>query len=83
MGPTGSTAVLTVRGADGSPRVFRIPRIPLGTPSAGRGSPWRLLEGNVGYVDLRRLEPGELDSMFEAMGKTKAVILALRGYLGA
>jgi C-terminal processing protease CtpA/Prc len=39
-----------------------------------------LLEGNVGYVDLRRLEPGELDSMFEAMGKTKAVILDLRGY---
>jgi C-terminal processing protease CtpA/Prc len=42
--------------------------------------PFRLLEGNVGYADLTRLEKTEVDAMFERLGSTRALILDMRGY---
>lgn len=40
----------------------------------------RLLEGNIGYADLDRLSPEQVDTMFEMFKNTKAIIFDMRGY---
>jgi C-terminal processing protease CtpA/Prc len=40
----------------------------------------RLLPGNIGYVDLDRLTFPMVDSMFERLRQTKAIIFDMRGY---
>jgi C-terminal processing protease CtpA/Prc len=78
-GAPGSEAVLEVKGADGALRTARVARTtapykPPDTP------PYEVLEGNIGYVDLTRLMPSQVDAMFEALMKTKAIIFNMRGY---
>jgi C-terminal processing protease CtpA/Prc len=41
---------------------------------------FRMLEGNVGYVDLTRLGVGQVDAMFDQLGATRALVLDMRGY---
>jgi C-terminal processing protease CtpA/Prc len=41
---------------------------------------YSILPGNVGYVDLDRLEPDEVDGMFAALWSTKAIVFDDRGY---
>jgi C-terminal processing protease CtpA/Prc len=40
----------------------------------------RILPGNLGYVDLTRLETSGVDAMFEQVAKTRGLILDMRGY---
>ncbi len=41
---------------------------------------YRALSAEIGYADLTRLEPSEVDPMFEALKGTKNLILDMRGY---
>ena len=40
----------------------------------------RVLAGNIGYIDLRVLQPHEVDSVFEQVKGTAAIIFDMRGY---
>jgi C-terminal processing protease CtpA/Prc len=40
----------------------------------------RILDGNIGYVDLDRLNVPEVDAMFEKLKDTRAIIFDMRGY---
>jgi C-terminal processing protease CtpA/Prc len=46
----------------------------------GAGEPWRVVEPGVGYVDMKRLETGQVDAMFAALRDTKALVFDMRGY---
>jgi C-terminal processing protease CtpA/Prc len=39
-----------------------------------------VLEGNIGYLDLDRAEPADLDEMFRTVANTSGLILDMRGY---
>lgn len=45
-----------------------------------RGEIIRILPAGFGYVDLTRLQVGDVDRMFEILKKTPAVIFDMRGY---
>jgi len=47
---------------------------------AHQGPHFQVLPGNLGYADLTRLTGAEVDAMFEALGKTSAIIFDMRGY---
>ncbi|MBV8858768.1 MAG: hypothetical protein JOZ02_17695 [Acidobacteria bacterium] len=80
-------ARLRVRGADGTERDVELPR------SIGRADQAKLftvmqrstpvvqvLPSGYGYVDLARLQAGEVDKMFETIKDTPAVVFDMRGY---
>ena len=87
-GQKDSPIVLGVRGADGLPRVATLTR------SIGADDPrllafdrrssvtpvFGLLKDKVGYVDLARLMPAQVDAMFEAIKDAPATIFDMRGY---
>ncbi|HYG62426.1 MAG TPA: S41 family peptidase, partial [Thermoanaerobaculia bacterium] len=81
-GPDGSTATLSLQGLDGTTREVKLKRdrrtyyyVP---PPAG--DTVRILPGNLGYADLTRLTPPEVDGMFERLRDTRAIIFDMRGY---
>lgn len=74
-----SVADLGVRGSNGKLRSVKIARVLY--PHFARGGPvWRVLEHDIGYIDLTRLEPGQVDAALEATKNTKALIFDMRGY---
>jgi C-terminal processing protease CtpA/Prc len=79
-GPAGTTAQLGIRGKDGATRVVAVPRITKFDFPEPKDAPYRVLDGNIGYVDLRRLTNAQVDAMFDALMQTKALILDMRGY---
>lgn len=79
-GEAGSTAQLGIRGKDGVVRTVAIPRITKFDFPQPKDLPYRVLDGNIGYVDLRRLTNAQVDAMFDALMKTKAIVLDMRGY---
>ena len=47
----------------------------------GRSGPmFKVLRGNIGYADLGRLPASQVDSMFEQLKDTRAIIFDMRGY---
>ena len=78
-GPKDSAAEIELRGADGAVRKVSVPRVMFKPPDKS-GAPWRTLEDGIGYVDLMKLMPGQVDEMFTALDKTKAIVFDLRGY---
>jgi len=82
-GPAKSVAQLGVRGADGKTHTVAVPRVGFYKPPESKEAPYRVLDGNIGYVDLRTLEPPQVDAMFDALMKTKATIFDMRGYPNA
>ncbi len=81
-GAVGSTATLRVRGADGE-REVRLARSPgaLANMRWTRAGPtWKILSGNIGYVDLEKLTVPQVDSMFDALRDTRAIIFDNRSY---
>lgn len=69
---------LTLRGRDGRVRTVSLQRVPwIWAPS---GEVIRLLPGNLGYIDLTRLTPVEIDAAFEKLADTRALIFDMRGY---
>jgi C-terminal processing protease CtpA/Prc len=80
LGPPGAPARITVAGADGKQRDVEAARSETFTPPPRPAEIVKILDGNIGYVDLRWLEIGELDDMFTKLASTKAIIFDLRGY---
>ncbi len=79
-GDVGSTMKLTVQGADGKVRGVEVPRTKNWSPAERTGAVYRLLDDGIGYVDLDRLENGDVDAMFNAFEKTHAIVFDMRGY---
>lgn len=82
-----TVARLRVRGADGAERDAELPRS-MGRADQGRLSAatqrrtpvFHVMPGGYGYVDLARLQPGEVDKMFETIKDAPAVVFDMRGY---
>ena len=66
-------------GADNQAKNLRVPCVPWFPPPTRSGPKVRVL-GNVGYVDLERLEKGEVDAMFDTLAGTRGIIFDMRGY---
>ncbi len=80
-GAKDSTARLEVIGGDGKARHVDVPRATdFWRPAQPEGSPWKRLRPRVGYADLTRLQPDQVDSMLEELRDTDALVLDLRGY---
>lgn len=85
-GQKDTDVALLVRGRDGKSRRATIPRSlsvedPRFAAALRRTTPVvRILPEGFGYVDLARLQLGEVDKMFETINKTSATIFDLRGY---
>lgn len=82
-GGNNSVAALTVVGADGREREIKTPRRMEFYQSmrwTRPGPTWKVLPGNIGYVDLERLTVPQVDSMFDALKNTKAIIFDNRSY---
>jgi C-terminal processing protease CtpA/Prc len=78
-GLKGSTAALTVRGREETPKEVKLPRGAWSRP-ARPGEAVRILPGNLGYVDLIRLTVPEVDGMFEKLKATRGIVFDMRGY---
>jgi C-terminal processing protease CtpA/Prc len=83
-GAEGSACKLTLRGADGKEKEVELPRraafykaLP---PPPAKREVFEILPGNLGYVDLTRLERDQIDAMLERLKGTKAIIFDMRGY---
>lgn len=80
-GPPGSSVLLELRDWLG-----QIKHALLARSSRYVHGPWRrgpvigILPGQIGYVDLNRLSPDEVEHMFERLRHTRAIIFDLRGY---
>ncbi len=82
-GPEGSIAALTIEGQDGDTKQVTLKRstsYSAALRTQRTGDIVKLLAGNIGYVDLDRLAPGQVDSMFEKFRDTKAIVFDMRGY---
>ena len=84
-GNEGSIARLTVRDSANAVRTVNVPRmlaLAQQMPAKDRAgtSLFRILPGNIGYVDLDRLPQASVDSMFNALRDTRAIIFDMRGY---
>jgi len=86
FGPKDSVLKLRVRGSDNQVREVSMPRStaimdPKLTEALKRSTPvMQVLPGGFSYVDLARLQGGEVDKMFEMIKNTPAVIFDMRGY---
>ena len=81
-GPESSTAVLTIAGADGQAREVSLKRSNnylQALRSQRTGDVVKTLPNNIGYADLDRLQPGEVDGMFDKLRNTEAMIFDMRG----
>lgn len=85
-GQKDSPAKLSVKGIDGQVRQVEVMRTLLGSDrklfAAGqRATPVvQVLPSGYGYVDLARLQVGEVDKMFDTIKNAPAVIFDMRGY---
>ncbi|HWS89868.1 MAG TPA: S41 family peptidase [Pyrinomonadaceae bacterium] len=86
-GQKDTSARLRVRGTDGQTREVELPRSFGNADRAKlfavmqRQTPVvQVLPGGYGYADLARLQPGEVEKMFETVKGTPALIFDMRGY---
>lgn len=77
-GPADSRPTFTFRKADGSTYTATLTRGSYVPPTPA--TPWRVLEGNIGYVDLEYLEVAQVSAMLAAMRGTRGLILDIRNY---
>lgn len=86
LGPKDSVVKLRVQGIRGEARDVELPRSesitdPKWARMMERSSPViQVLPSGYGYVDLDRLQVGEVDKMFDTIKETPAVIFDMRGY---
>ena len=82
-GPESSTAVLTIVGADGHAREVSLKRSTgylMELNSQRTGDVVKTLPKNIGYADLDRLKPAEVNAMFDKFRDTQTIIFDMRGY---
>ncbi len=78
LSPQPSEASLTMRRPDGSVYEAVVHRGSYETVAPLK--PWRILPGNIGYVDLRWLDVSQVDSMIRDIMGTRGLIIDLRTY---
>ncbi|AKQ65874.1 Peptidase, S41 family [Myxococcus hansupus] len=78
-GAEGTTSTLTVRGAQG-PKDVKLTHQSGWTPPATTQAPYRILEGNIGFVDFRLLEAWQVPEVFEKLKGTRGIVFDLRNY---
>lgn len=77
----GASVQLRLAGADGGQRSVSLPPAPLENALPLRHAvPAVSVADGVAYVDLDRLQPGEVDAMFATIEGSRALILDMRGY---
>ncbi len=74
-GPPGSVATLTVRD-----REVKLERSESLRRRLRPGDAVQILPGNIGYADLERVAPADVDAMFKKLRDTRAIIFDMRGY---
>jgi len=79
-GDDGSTLRLTVQDASGAARDVQVTRTTDWQWSDRTGPVYRLIDDEIGYADLDRLENSDVDAMFAAFEKTRAIVFDMRGY---
>ena len=83
-GKDGTVAKIKVRSLDGSVRdvtLTRSKKYPITRPKTLHdGDVIQLLPQGIGYADLGRLMPSQVDDLFKKVKETKALILDMRGY---
>jgi len=80
-GGKGTMARLELIGENGTARRVDVPRdASFWRPAQPEGLPWKRLRPHIGYADLMRLQPEQVDSMLEELRDTDALVLDLRGY---
>jgi C-terminal processing protease CtpA/Prc len=79
-GPLGSTVSLRLRSAGGVERTVTMMRSEAFELTGRSGPLFEVLRGNIGYADLGRLPASQVDSMFERLKGTRAIIFDMRGY---
>jgi C-terminal processing protease CtpA/Prc len=79
-GAPGSTVRLRVRGSGGREREITMIRVNADDYTGRRGPVFRVLPGNIGYADLGRLTTSQVDSMFDVLAQTRAIVFDMRGY---
>lgn len=77
QGRADSIATLMVRSADARTRTVRIRRAAVVQPRPGSEA-YRLMDGNIGYVDVTRLTVPEVDAIFDALKGTRAIVFDMR-----
>jgi C-terminal processing protease CtpA/Prc len=76
-GPEGEV-VYSFRKPDGTTYDARIRRAAYARVAPAK--PWRILDGNIGYVDLRWLEPLQVNQMVTELMGTRGLIFDIRNY---
>ncbi|MEO8294389.1 MAG: S41 family peptidase [Gemmatimonadota bacterium] len=83
-GPEGSSIALGLRDRSGQPKSATLERRHEDFNTLyhreRRGEVISVLPGNVGYVDMDRLRFDMIDSMFNQLAATRAIIFDMRGY---
>jgi C-terminal processing protease CtpA/Prc len=74
-----SVAELLLRGKDEKERTVKIARTKY-SPMVNEGPVWRVIDGNIGFIDLTRLTPAQVDEALDAVKNTRALIFDMRGY---
>ncbi|MCE9669942.1 S41 family peptidase [Myxococcus stipitatus] len=78
-GPRDSEATLTVLDEKGR-REVKVKRSRQSFRKEDTQESFKLLEGNIGYVDLTKLEAGEVAEAMKKLQTTRAIVFNLRGY---
>lgn len=79
QGPQGAEATFTVRNEKGV-REVKVKRASHVSRKGGAHEPFKLLEGDISYVNLAQLEPGEVAEVMKKAQATRAIVFDLRGY---
>ncbi len=80
-GQNGTTVSLLVRAPSDTTKTLTLTRRwRFHVPAQSTSQVYRILAGNVGYVDLTRLTVDQVDPMFVALAGTRAIVFDDRGY---
>jgi C-terminal processing protease CtpA/Prc len=79
-GEDGTSVRLSLIGSDGVEREAEMKRAYVPGMYGREGEVFRLFDAKTGYVDLTRLEPGQVDEMFDKFRNTATIIMDMRGY---
>jgi C-terminal processing protease CtpA/Prc len=83
-GKPGTNVTLTIRNRTNQVKEVQLPRkfedYTTLYHRERRGDVVKILEGNIGYVDLDRLAQDQVDAMLDQLKNTRAIIFDMRGY---
>ena len=82
FGPSDQEAVLLLQRGGGKPFEVRFNRRASQPARISRrtGEVYRVLPGNIGYLDLDRIKPQDVDQAYNLLKNTVAVVFDMRGY---